>query len=253
MTNQIKKDLEELGLSHNETQVYLALTQLGESTAAHIAKKANLPRTTTISILEKLEQNGYLTLHRFKGANYYWIEPPKTLQDILRNKLSLAENLDKLLKDLYRSEAHFPFANVYDTKNGIKNFIERKLTSLERKSFIYTIDTPHIGNYDKVLSADFNHLLLSSKKAKDIVTYTLVPAGSYKVIDSKKLKAQSIIIRELPEGLDFSASVWFLDKSLILFSGTPPFIVEIRHEAIVESLKSLYDFLWRISSPANEQ
>jgi sugar-specific transcriptional regulator TrmB len=56
MKINIQKKLKELGFNDNETKVYLSITKLGESSSANIAKKADLPRTTTISILEKLHK-----------------------------------------------------------------------------------------------------------------------------------------------------------------------------------------------------
>jgi hypothetical protein len=69
------------------------------------------------------------------------------------------------------------------------------------------------------------------------------------VIDPEKLRRQNIIIKEMPEGIKFEASIWFIEDTLVIFSGKPPFIVAIKHGPIAESLKSIYDFLWEISKP----
>ena len=58
----IAKQLTELGFNSNEARVYVALTQLGEANATNIAKKADLPRTTAISILQKLEKEKWRNL-----------------------------------------------------------------------------------------------------------------------------------------------------------------------------------------------
>lgn len=251
MNEKIKQNLKELGLSSNEVKVYLAITQLGESVASKIAKKAELPRTTTISILGKLVLGGYLSSHRYLGSNYYEVESPKVLQNIFANKLTVATDLEKFLRNMYRSEAIFPFANVYDTKQGIRVFIENLLANLERKSFILTIDSPHQGNYDKVLSENYGKILLETKKKKDILTKTLIPHRSFSIIDDNKIKNQNIKIKEMPIDIDFKSSVWFVNNLLVLFSANPTFIVAIHHSAIVESMKSLYNYIWNISTSVN--
>ena len=63
---KIKENLKELGFNSNEVKVYIALTQLGEGTAALVAKKADLPRTTVISLLERLGSQNYITTHIHK-------------------------------------------------------------------------------------------------------------------------------------------------------------------------------------------
>ena len=247
MQKGIKNSLKELGFNNNEIGVYIALTQLGEAPASKIAKKADLPRTTVISILEKLEERNYLSTHRYHGKIYYWIESPKMIQENFLNKVKIAEDLDGLLTNLYHSESYFPFAKIYDTKSRIKNFIEKTLISLPRKTVIYTIDCPGAGNYSKIFSDDFRNIMVKLKNKKGIVTKTLVPHGLFKTIDKQKIKSQNIDIREMPDSIKFKASLWLINDMLILFSGKYPFIVAIRHKIITESIQSVYNCLWQIS------
>lgn len=244
MINEIKKSLTELGFNNNEIKVYIALTQLGEAPASKIAKKADLPRTTVISILNKLSVDGYLTMHSFRGTSYYWIESPRAIVDKFETKIKIARDLNSLLVNLYRSENHFPGAKIFDTKTSIRNFIEITISSLPKKSVIYTIDTPAEGNYRKIFSDRIGDSILNKKKTKDIQTKTLVPAGSLKNIDPQKITQQNIEIKELPANLDFRASLWLIDNLLVLFSGNPPFVVAIKHPLLVSSFKSIYSYLW---------
>lgn len=249
MLSAIKHNLKELGFGTKEIKVYIALTQLGEAKAVQIAKKADLPRTTVISILNKIKNENYITTNRYRGTTYYWIESPKTFLNILETKKEIAEQLNKQLTGLYRQEAHFPIAEIYDTKTTIKQFIQKLIANLEKKSTIYTIDAPGAGNYTKIYANEVRSTLLEQKFKKGILTHTLVPYGSFKGIDEYKIKKQPIEIRELPKELNFSASFWLLKDKIVHFSGNPPFMVIIKHEAIVASMKNIYDYLWNISAP----
>lgn len=248
---KIYENLKALGLKRNEIKVYVSLTQLGEATASQVAKKADLPRTTAISILNKLEEENFLTVNKYKGTSYYWIESPKTIGELFENKVEIAKDLNKLLTDLYRSESQFPSARVYDTKSSIKQFIEKMLSSVKKKSVIYTIDKPNKGNYTKIYSENAENAIMQIKRKRDITTHTLIPHGSFRTIPEHKMKIQNIVIREMPEVINFEASFWVVDDMIIHFSGNPPFVTAIRHEAIVKSMRSLYDFLWNISAPKN--
>lgn len=128
----------------------MALAKLGEAKASEIAKVAELPRTTAISILNKLSEENYITTHTYKGVNSYWIESPQVLLDNLNSKIEIAEKLKEALPNIYHSDGRFPSAKFFDTKKSIKNFIEKTLNNLERGAIIYTIDTPHEGNYSKI-------------------------------------------------------------------------------------------------------
>jgi sugar-specific transcriptional regulator TrmB len=244
----ITKQLKELGFNHNEAKVYVALTQLGESNATDIAKKADLPRTTVISILQKLEKEKYISIQRYKGRSIFWIESPQMLKNAFMNRAKLADELDDLLSDLYRSEADFPYAKIYDSKSSIKSFIEKIILDLEKKSEIYTIENPNSGNYHKILSEEFFYAMLDMKKEKGIITKSLVVADSVKDIHPKKKERQAIILREMPKDVEFRASFWIIKDMLVLFSGKYPFIVAVKHRIIASSMKSIFDYLWNIST-----
>lgn len=244
MLSEIKSKLLELGFKNNEMKVFIALTQLGEAPASKIAKKIDLPRTTVISILEKLVSDSYISTHKYRGVNSYWIESPRMLQQSLENKMLIAGELNELLKDLYHTEADFPSAEVYDSKLTIKKYIEKLLFKIKKGATIYTIDTPGEGNYEKIFSRDFGKALIAMKNKKNVLTKTLIPAGAYALIDAEKISAQRIEIRELPKAIDFRASFWIIDDIMVLFSGKYPFIVATRHKIIAESWKSIFNFFW---------
>jgi hypothetical protein len=241
--------LKELGLKPNDIKVYLALTELGESPASVIAKKADMPRTTVLSILEKLAEDHYVTMHHYRGTTYFWVESPFVFRDTLLHKVDVATDLGALLRDAYRSEPRFPHAEVYDTRTSIRSAIEKTLADFPTKHILYTIDSPHEGNYAKIYSAPVEGTILKYKKKRNITTHTLVPHGTPAVIEKHKVHMQDIVIKEMPKVISFSGSVWLLPKSIAFFSGTPPLLVTIEHKAIVSGIKGIFDFLWATSAP----
>lgn len=248
ITKNITTQLRALGFNRNEIVVYVALTQLGESHATMIAKKAGLPRTTTLSILQKMEHNGFVSIHRYKGRRFFWIESPHMIAQTFKRQVKIAEDLGQMLADLYRSEADFPYAKIYDSKASIKTFIEKTLLALKKNTEILTIENPLVGNYQKIISEDFISDMMAIKRKRQITTKTLVTCGAKSKIRPHKLQQQDIILREMPKDLNFGASFWIIDDMLVLFSGKYPFIVAINHRIIAESMKNIFLFLWRASS-----
>jgi sugar-specific transcriptional regulator TrmB len=244
--NNIVSTLKELGLSTNEATVYIALTALGESKGSVVAKKAGLSRTTTLSILDRLDSESYITSHRYHGTVYYWIEAPEVIKNKLVNKIKLADELSSVLGAYYRSGRLLPTGKVLDTKAAIKDNIEKLLLSV-KDATIYTIDSPGLGNYQKILADDYNNMLIGLKAKRSIATRTLIPSGSTKIIDPSKLAKQNIIIKELPPGIHFEASVWIVQNNLVILSGNPPLMSVIKHGSIISSFKSLFDYFWNNS------
>lgn len=248
---EIKDNLKELGFNSNEIKVYIAVTQLGEATAAQVAKKSDLPRTTAISLLARLKEQHYITDHIYKGVTYYWVESPRVLSQVFEQKLKLAESLNGVFADLYRSEASFPYVQTFDSKTAAKGYIEKFIAGLEKNSVIYTIDSPKYKNYAQVYFRDIGEMARAEKQKKGVLTQTLIPYGSFSSIEEHKLKTQSIRIREMPERISFETSLWISNDTVVHFSGSPVFLVTIKHEAIAKSIKSIYDFLWQLSIPKN--
>lgn len=248
MSHELRTALRDLGLTKNEVDVYVALTLQGEAPAAVLAKRVGLPRTTTIGILERFQEQGLITSHTYRGKLFYWIESPDVLVEHFQQKVALAGQLRAELGSLYRSRSAFPFAKVYDTKRGIARFIEKVLTGAARKSLLYTIDTPSAGNYRKIYGENVERVILRLKREKQLTTRTLVPHGDVQKIDPEKVRLQRIILRELPPGLRFDASVWLVGDVLVHFSGVPPFAVAIRHPHIVRGMHELFQYLWNVSA-----
>lgn len=246
MIKSAKDCLKELDFSKNEIEVYLALAKLGEAKAAQIAKAADLPRTTVISILAKFVDHSYITTSSYRGVSSYWIESSSSIIDSLRNRIAYAEKLTAIMPSLYHLEGKFPNAKIFDTKTSIKNHIVKILDNLNSGSIIYTIDTPNEGNYKKIFSEEAENFMINIKQKKKIQTMILVPSGSIKDINKQKLNA-AVSIKELPLGFKFSSSIWLIDNYLFLFSGNPPFLVELKHKSIVNGFKGLYQFLWASS------
>jgi sugar-specific transcriptional regulator TrmB len=251
MDKETKKSLKELGFSENEIKVYLALTGLGEASAAVVAKKVELPRTTAISLLAKLEKEGYLASNKYRGKIYYWTESPRVLAEVFSHKVEVAQNMEGFLTSLYRQEKNFPFVKNFDTKKSIGLQMEKIVSALPKKSIIKTIDTPQEGNYRKIFSENMENVFMSLKNKHQLLTKTLVPHATFKGVPEHKLKIQSIEIRELPAEVNFKSSVWLIGGRLVFFSGNPPFLVIINHPAIVEGFRGIYDFLWSVSTSKN--
>ncbi len=248
--NQIQSTLKELGFKTNEIKVYLGLTLLGEAVASRVAKKVNLPRTTVISILNLLTERGFVSCNTHRGAKYYWVESPQALEGHFLSQAQLATSLKDQLRDLYRHENAFPTAQVYDTKESIKNFIKNTISSLPRGTVIKTFDSPHRGDYTKILSDDTEFILLDQKTKNNLQTRTLISVDTEREINPNKIKRQPIEVRFLPKGVEFTSSFWVLPDKIVFFSGHPPFITAISHPEIIKSWESVFDYFWEVGKNA---
>ena len=78
--------LESLGLSKNESSVYLSLIELGSSTATEIAKHCKVHRTNIYDALKGLIKKGVAAHITKNGTKYYEAADPENLYSILKEK-----------------------------------------------------------------------------------------------------------------------------------------------------------------------
>lgn len=106
MLTKLSKELKEFGLSDNEIKVYVALIQLGPTTAVKISEQANLNRSTTYVQLTALMEYGLVSTYKNRKKTYFAAESPQNLTRLIEKKITLLqekkENIDQLIPDLIK-------------------------------------------------------------------------------------------------------------------------------------------------------
>lgn len=89
--------LQNIDLEHSEAKAYLALLDLGESTATKIAERAGLGRVHSYQILTKLIEKGLASYIIKNNIKYFLAADPETL---LKNLQEKEKNLQNILPEL---------------------------------------------------------------------------------------------------------------------------------------------------------
>ena len=251
MTTSLKSLLKQLGLGSKEATVFIALSRLGEASVQDIAHESKLPRTTTASILDRLKEFGYVTVHKSKGKYVYWIEDPHILVEQEKVRLEVAQQLAARLHLQYHQADKKPTVEIYDTKAGIKKLMTQVIMDVSKGAEFLVFESPMNKHYQAVLSEEFFHVMAKQKEKKGIRTRALVPSGHEQHIRPKSLE-YTIDVRTLPQGVAMETSFWILEKSIVMFYGAHTFAVKMNHPHTQESMKSLFEYLWGQSSPVQE-
>ncbi len=69
-----------VGMSKNETKVYLALIALGSATAGSLIKKADIPRSKIYIVMDKLIEKGLASFMLKGRVKYFQASPPYILK-----------------------------------------------------------------------------------------------------------------------------------------------------------------------------
>ena len=105
MLTKLSKQLRDFGLSENEVSVYIALLQDGSDTAANIAKKAKLNRSTTYVQLDTLMNYGLASTFKKGKKTFFSPESPHNVKRLITAKIEeLEQERDNIVKTFEGAE-----------------------------------------------------------------------------------------------------------------------------------------------------
>ncbi len=117
----------ECGLSRKEASVYIALLELGYSTAARISKATGINRTTLYDVLAGLSRKGAAGVMRRGRALHFHATHPDALVDALRKRAEMLRRAVPALKARMNIAGAGPALEYYEGGNGIDAIYQRLL------------------------------------------------------------------------------------------------------------------------------
>ena len=216
----------DLGFSHSEINAYLALAQVGKASATSLAKRCNLPRSTAYSLLGSLVARGVVSIEYDQKLAYYVPNPPTALsrmvnaerQELLQKlerKTTAARELEALAPQFFRQENYsIPRIQMFEGRNNIETMLYNH--EKEWKTQISLLDYTWWGYQDV-------HFVQNYRKWLDQYWSAMGPSEKIWLFSNqseteKKLqgKISRRHIKELPEGTEFSSTIWVLGEYVVM-------------------------------------
>ncbi len=231
--------LQKIGFSKNETDVYLASLELGLSSAQDIAKKANIKRTTTYSVLDYLVQRGILAKTKVKGKTRFLVEPPEKLHSIITN---LQEQFTKLLPELeaiYNVKPTKPKITFYEGREAIQNVYDDTLR--EKPDEILEWNT---NKYFERFPKEHNYIqkrIELNIKARRMANRGSIWDKRHKSKDKKEL-SETIILPK--ENFNPEIEVNIYNNKIAFLNYAEEMSVIIESKAIADAMRQIYELSW---------
>ncbi|MDP2749485.1 MAG: helix-turn-helix domain-containing protein [Nanoarchaeota archaeon] len=230
--------LEDLGFTNAEIKVYLALLELGVSTAGPIIEKSKLQSSVVHMTLNKLINKGFISFVKEGKRNHYQAANPKHISDYIDEKKAQYE---KLLPELLMKQTLAKEKSETTTFRGIKGIKELLLELLESN-----------GNKHHTFGSSKNSLMLGEafwksyhkkRAAKNIAAKLLFneslrewcgsntyPKAEYKFTKTGFEPLTETIIRD--------------DKVGIIIWTEQPIGILIQNKAAAESYDKFWQMMW---------
>ncbi|OIP81686.1 hypothetical protein COW94_00610 [Candidatus Peregrinibacteria bacterium CG22_combo_CG10-13_8_21_14_all_44_10] len=197
-------DLEDLGLTEEESKVYLALLELGNSYVSAIAKKASVHRVSCYHTLDNLVRKGIVSSFTKNKIKFFAIESPRILVNKLEEKYSKAKKLLPELLSITNSLVYKPKIQYYEGLPGIKNIFEETLGA-DKEMLGYT----NLAALPGIITREYLRDYAARKIKKGIKTRMLSPVSD---------KAMTYLDHYYPKGFDRNlVEIFFVNPKEFMF------------------------------------
>lgn len=256
----ITKLFGDLGLTENETHVYLNLLQTPNKTAAELSRIIGMDKSSTYRACERLEKMGLIiSSPQTKGVAYI-AQQPDILNDLYHQKLkemeALGSEMDSsilLMKKMATSNARNTQVRI---EYGVEALQKAMNESLECKEKL--IRERIIGDHHRYFK-DRSHLEFVLKHAgirarKGIYIRQLEKDDSFKNNDYNEIMSkQKKYLKEVrfsPKDWNDTSSlrIWDDTVNIITYDDHNEFLViTIKDKFVANLMKNMYNFIWQRS------
>jgi HTH-type transcriptional regulator, sugar sensing transcriptional regulator len=233
-----EETLQQLGLEPKESQLYLALLELGESTVLPIAKKANIKRTYCYDLLASLTKKGLVSYIEKNGRRRYSAEDPKRLEQILKNRLEQLRDILPELRSLYNQATNRPRVRFYEGSE-LAYLIANELARVKAYDAISSPD-----ELKRVVGPALTELAIRASE-KHIKVRELYTRTSESIPWQEYYRLPEQEIRFLPANVKLTTDFVMYEDTLVLLSyEREGHGIVIEDSNIVAAHKALFEVLW---------
>src|SRR3989344_850440 len=132
-------NLEELGLSGNESKIYLYLLKHGEKSTGPIIKETGISNSRVYESLNSLIKKGLVTYSVHKRGKYFQASDPSKFIENEEKKLKKIQSLIPELISLQNKEEKETNVAIYEGFEGFKTAFKKIINDCPEKETIYIL------------------------------------------------------------------------------------------------------------------
>ena len=240
-------ELEKLGLTKQQAELYLKLLELGPSSVGEIVKQIDIARISCYDTLNRLISKGLVSFVKTKGHRIYQATNPSKLLDMAREQEKEAKEKKEIVKDMLPELRKIKSINqedkeatVYKTKEGIKSLFE---LMLKEKKPIFVISAT--GKALQEMKYYFPQWHRSRKKLKIPISIIFNQELKRKKVTKMPLSKTKFMPKEFN-----SPSTLFIfgDYVITLLWSDVPFAFFIKSKEIARSYNNYFKMIWKLAN-----
>ena len=242
-----KELLSKIGLSGNETEIYLALLKLGPLSAYEIAQKTGIYRPHVYDKIETLAKKGLVSYVQKGKKKIFSASPPSKIMDYLKEEEGEVKKDIKLLSSnlvylnsLYNISKEDTKVQVFTGIEGLKMRIDDTLTYAKDEILIFGLDDARYNDalpvfmpqhFKRLREKDLRERVITKKK-KDIFMFDN-KVTTYRFLDTKQFEPVNTMI--------------YGNKVAFVIWGTPITSIIIENTPLAQTYREHFEYLWKIA------
>ncbi len=246
MLDDLKSCLIEFGLAGKEVEVYLAMLELGPSSAQDIAKKAGVNRSTTYVMIEGLKRRGLLSTFDKGKKTLFAAETPHRLltfiEEDLKHVQAKRERLDMALPRLlaiFNAVEDKPRVRYFEGEEALQLTRQEMVASREPIWELDAVDEPTVQIANT--GAD-KRIELSKKVSGARLLFAIKPGMIPAFFDRRGFEVREISYHAHP----FSGALVIVGKKLFIFTTKSTGMgVIVESGEIADIARNLFDAAWQ--------
>ncbi len=244
MTKNNEKLLEVLsniGLSKNESRVYLAALSLGPSPVLNISRRAEVKRTTVYSVIESLKMRGLMGEELRGIKTIFFANSPEKLDTVLLERKDLFEkNLPEFMT-LFGLQENEATLRYHEGLEAIKSVYEGLIRDVRPKDYYYVI--ADMARWHALDPAYFTKFV--ERRAKLNIDIRLLFPNSEKAQESKRFERNwNQQVKILPEGTSLTTSLIVTPQKVVIHQYDPDSAIVIQTKGAIQLQKEIFEIMW---------
>ena len=242
----IQEDLEKLGFTKEEVNVYMSLLETGGGFVSGVAKRAHSHRVTTYNTLENLEKKGFVRKTKKRGILFYYPVNPQVILNQIEDNFFTAKKIVPELINLQNTYAFKPKIQFFEGKDSIWELFkdimasETEVTGYTNFQVSQELFPEYLDEYRKeVLKARKKHRILCPN---DEFHNKYIRANLTERIEADILE----IFAVNPQQFSFKNALYVYDDKVttISYDKEEPMGVIIESKSNAETNRAIFDLAW---------
>ena len=235
--------LKELGLSEEESKIYITLLKRGSSLASYVAEQTGINRSLVYQILDRLISRGYVSYVIKNNVRYYNPVSPDKLLDLLKEKERKLKEALPELNNLFQPVKEKPIVEILEGTEGIKTILN---DILKEKQEWLALGS---GKAPELLSYYVEHWEKERVKNKILMKAILDSSEAGKKRGQTLSKLSYTKVKYMERKYLSPSSTWIYSNRLVLvvWSKEHPFAIRTISSEIIISYKNHFEQLWKLA------